>query len=301
MAPNETLRGRPWAVSLHGGHSGQFCDHGKGSLRDMVEAAVACGYHTFGMAEHAPRYESRHLFREEIALGWDNATLLRIFEEYAAESQRLVDEFSDRLMLLRGFEAEVVPMHRYADLMLGLRSRFQFDYVVGSVHWVDDVIVDYSEEEFGRIVDSFGGLERLALRYYGQVAEMARMLRPEVVGHLDLLRKYAADAPELESLSVRKAAEKALEAIRECDCILDVNTVPLRRGSDMPYPAPWLLRLANESYGIPFCFGDDSHTPADVGAGIAEARDYLLRNGVGAITHLAREEGQIVRKTVPLE
>ncbi len=30
----------PWKVSLHGGHSGQFCDHAKGSLREIVEAAI---------------------------------------------------------------------------------------------------------------------------------------------------------------------------------------------------------------------------------------------------------------------
>src|SRR5438045_1413741 len=37
-----------WRVSLHGGHSGEFCDHAEGTLREILTAAVAAGYHTFG-------------------------------------------------------------------------------------------------------------------------------------------------------------------------------------------------------------------------------------------------------------
>jgi len=58
-----------WKASLHGGHSGEFCDHAGGTLREMVEAAVAFGYRTFGVSEHAPRYEPRFLYAEERALG----------------------------------------------------------------------------------------------------------------------------------------------------------------------------------------------------------------------------------------
>jgi hypothetical protein len=35
-------------VSLHGGHSGDFCEHGADSLREMLDAAVSFGYSTFG-------------------------------------------------------------------------------------------------------------------------------------------------------------------------------------------------------------------------------------------------------------
>ena len=32
-----------YRVSLHGGHSGEFCDHAEGSLRDTIEAAITFG------------------------------------------------------------------------------------------------------------------------------------------------------------------------------------------------------------------------------------------------------------------
>ena len=49
--------------------------------------------------------------------------------------------------------------------------------------------------------------------------------------------------------------------------------------------------------GIGFCFGDDSHGPAQVGARIDDARDYLLANGVGEVTVLTRTENSGRRGT----
>ena len=290
----------PWRVSIHGGHSGAYCDHGQGTLREILEAAAEYGYHTFGVAEHAPRFDARYLYPEEIAMGWDVAKITRDFERYAVELRSLSEEFEGRMTVLCGFEAEVVPPDRYPEVMADLRRRHGFDYVVGSVHWVDDVITDYTQEEFDRAVALHGGIEPLAIRYYEIVGEMAAALQPEVVGHLDVIRKFVAPQDKVDTPAIRCAAARALEAIRDIGCILDVNTAALRKGSSVPYPAPWLVQMAAERFGIPFCFGDDSHAPAQVGMGIPESRAYLLENGVASITFLTRQDGAVVRQTASL-
>ena len=88
--------------------------------------------------------------------------------------------------------------------------------------------------------------------------------------------------------------------IRRHDCILDLNTAGYRKGLGVPYPAPWLVKRAH-LLGIGFCFGDDSHSPADVGAGLEPARSYLLQNGVDHITTLTAEGRSLGRKKIPLE
>jgi histidinol-phosphatase (PHP family) len=290
----------PWKVSLHGGHSGEFCDHADGTLREILQAAAAFGYHTFGVSEHAPRAEERFLYPEELALGWDLAKVADNFRRYAREVRALAQEFSDRLTVLCGFEIEVVPNGRYAELMRALRERHGFDYMVGSVHYVDEILVDAHPETFAQAVDACGGLEGLAVRYYEAVAEMVETMRPEVVAHLDLIRKNAPRDAALDTPAIRKAADEALEIVRARGGILDVNTAGYRKGLGSPYPAPWLVQRANE-IGIGFCFGDDSHRAADVGAGICEARQYLLQNGVRELTVLTREDDALLRRTVPLE
>lgn len=292
-------RPAPWKVSLHGGHSREFCEHARGTLREILEAAVAFGYHTFGVTDHVPRLEERFLYPEEIEKGYDVSRLEADFDAYAKKVAELAGEFDGRLNVLRGFEIEVVPWDRYAERMLEYRRRYGFDYMVGSVHHVDETLIDGHLEDFHRVLNRFGGLEPLAVRYYELVAEMVRTLRPEVVAHLDLIRRNAPlDAP-LDTPPIRCAAEAALEAVRDCGAILDINTAGYRKGLGTPYPAPWLLRLAHEM-GIPMCFGDDSHSAADVGAGVEEARRYLLENGVKAIAYWVREGTGLRRENAPL-
>jgi histidinol-phosphatase (PHP family) len=105
---------------------------------------------------------------------------------------------------------------------------------------------------------------------------------------------------DTDTPAIRKAAARALEAIRHCGSILDINTAALRKGLNAPFPAPWLLQMATRDFGIPVCFGDDSHSPEHVGQGIPEARDYLLDNGVTTITTLARSLERLGREEVPL-
>ncbi|MEM7164987.1 MAG: histidinol-phosphatase [Planctomycetota bacterium] len=289
-----------YRVSLHGGHSGEFCEHARGTLRETLEAAVAFGFHTFGVTEHAPRIEERFVYDSERQKGYDVARLEQEFDAYATEVQRLSDEFADRIVVLRGFEAEVVPDTRYVELMQGYRERYAFEYMVGSVHYVQGTTIDGDKDVFATLAAKLGGFESLTIAYYEAVTQMVCALTPEVVGHLDLVRKNTPHGVALDTPGIRAAAGDALAAIRDANAILDVNTAAYRKGLATPYPEPWLLRAAHD-LGIPCCFGSDSHGPDEVGAGIEEARSYLLANGVPEITGLTRgDDGAICRRAYAL-
>lgn len=290
----------PWLVSLHGGHSGEFCDHAEDRLEQLVQQAIALGMPAYGLSEHAPRLEPLHVYDEEKAMGWDVAHLADLFGRYAAEAKRLQAAYSGQIEILVGFEAEVIPEGRYVEVMRGLREEHGLDYFVGSVHWVDGHIIDYTRDRFDQAVAAQGGLERLALRYYDIAAEMVSALRPEVVGHLDLVRRYGGDDPALETPAVRERARAVLALMKEHDAIIDINTAGYRKGLGSPYPAPWLLEAAR-GIGVACCFGDDAHRIGEVGAGIAEAREYLLAHGIAEVTVLAREAGGLGRRKVGLQ
>lgn len=302
-----------WKVSLHGGHSGEFCDHAESTLQVMLEAAVQAGYHTFGVSEHTPRSEERFLYQNELARGWDVPKIENDFRAYTTTLTDLADSFADRLIVLRGFEAEVIPTASYKQECAEFRSRKlpdgrpAFDYFVGSVHFVNEIQIDGNAEECLRAFEEWGSLEMLAVQYYDTVAEMAQALQPDVVGHLDLIKK-TAKALEMQSVPldtpvIVAAAERALESVLSAGAILDLNTAGWRKGLGEPYPAPWLIKRA-AVMGVPFCFGDDSHRPSDVGSGIDQARDYLLMNGVDTVTVLTRDgdraRGSLVKRVVPL-
>ncbi len=288
---------QPWKVSLHGGHSGEYCEHAVATLRDVLEAAVHAGFSVFGVSEHAPRSEERFLYQSELDKGYTLGRLQAEFDSYTVAVHQLSEEYADRLTVLRGFEAEVVPASGYRDEMLEHRAKFE--YMVGSVHYVDEVQIDGTPEEFEQAREAAGGLEALAVKYYETVAEMVDALRPEVVGHLDLIRRRAPLDADLATPAIERAADQALEAVHAADAILDLNTAGWRKGLGGPYPAPWLVKMA-DAMGLGFCFGDDSHGPADVGAGIEDAREYLLQHGVRRIRRLNREGSRLVKEWVTL-
>ncbi len=290
-----------WKISLHGGHSSGFCDHASSTLGEMLDAAVAFGYHCFGVAEHAPRPAEKYLYAEEIQMGWDVKTLDRLFRAYADAMDQAVDACTGRLQVLKAFEAEVVPQKGYAENMLAYKRELNFDYIVGSVHYVDDIIIDYKREYFEQALEACGGYERLVVRYYQILADMVSNLRPEVIGHFDIVRKgFPIECEkELYTPRAKAAAEEALEAMRQFNCILDINTAGYRKGSPFPYPAPVYVQLARD-LGIPVCFGDDSHDASQVGEGIEQAREYLLSMGINRIMTLERGVAGLNRVDVSL-
>jgi histidinol-phosphatase (PHP family) len=286
-----------WRCSLHGGHSGQFCDHARGTLREVIEAAIAEGIDTYGVSEHAPRTEDRFTYEEERALGWDAASFEALFCAYIDEVARLADEYADRITILRGYECEVVPEREHVAIMDRWRERGGFAFRVGSVHYVGELQIDGPRDAFEAAIAHFGGVEALAVAYYDRVAKMVADLRPEVVGHLDLMRKNGVHYGLSDTPLVVAAQQRALESVREHEGILDLNTAGWRKQLGSPYPGPALVKRAH-AMGIPFCFGDDSHGPNDVGFGLDAARAYLLGLGVTTITTLTPDGGRVVRDLV---
>lgn len=292
-------RSSDWRVSLHGGHSGEFCDHAEGMLEDLVRAAIDQGFTAYGITEHGPRAEDQFLYKEERDLGWDAAHVDALFARYASRVDELRESYAGSIALLKGFEAEVVPSESYVDRTRALRAQYGFDYIVGSVHWVDEIIIDYTRAEFERAVAHCGGLEELAVRYYETVADMVDRLCPEIVGHLDLVRKYAPDEESVSTFRTRAAALAALDVIARRGSFLDVNTAGYRKGLGRPYPAPWLVEAAARR-GVQFTLGDDSHRPSEVGFGFSEARQYLLDLDVREIMALCPSGSGIRRRAVSL-
>ena len=287
-------------VSLHGGHSGEFCEHASDTLREIVDAAVSAELSAYGVTEHAPRSEDRFLYDSERAKGYNVERLHREFEAYSLESLRLQSRTRGSLELLRGFETEAVPASSYVDSMLALRREHKFDYVVGSVHHVCDIPIDETPQHFREAVATCNGLEPFMERYFRLVEEMVHGLRPEIVGHLDLPKLHAPAGVDLCTPRIRRAAEAAIEAAKSHSCVLDLNTAGWRKGLNEPFPSPWLVRLAAEA-GVQFCFGDDSHAAAQVGYGLEWARQYLLDHGVHSITALGLGRSGLERRQVPLQ
>jgi histidinol-phosphatase (PHP family) len=288
----------PWMVSLHGGHSGEFCEHASGKLKDFITTAIKKGFTTYGVTEHMPRYEDRFLFESEIKKGMTSKDLVRDFENYKIELSKLENEFKNEIILLKGFEVEVAS-DNYADQVKKIKDQYDFDYIVGSVHFLNNNTIDYSRDSFKNQMEACGGLENYAIMYYKKLTEMISLVKPEVVGHFDLIQKYGKEFGNIETDKIKSEAVKALKLMKNNNSILDINTKLLRMGEDSPYPSSLILKEAKQ-LSIGCCFGDDSHSPDEVGSSFEKAKKYLLSNGINEITHLSKTGNSVEQKITPL-
>jgi len=267
----------PRLISLHGGHSGEFCTHAENSLAEVVAAYEARGFSWVGITEHMPPPDNRFLFPDERAAGLTPRNLAQRFDRYIAACRRLQEACAPNLKILVGFETETYTGS--IEFARKLIEAYTPDLIVGSVHHVDDINFDFNKDQYKGAVQALGGIDALYRRYFDQQFEMITRLRPRVVGHFDLVRIFDPDYPErLRRPDISKRIDRNLSAVKELGLILDLNMRALYKGAKEPYPSRPILEKAL-SLNIPVVPGDDSHGVATVGKHIVTGIELLEEMG----------------------
>jgi histidinol-phosphatase (PHP family) len=265
-------------VSIHGGHSGEFCGHAEDTLAEIVAAYVAGNYTWVGITEHMPPVSDAYRYAEETAAGLDAAQLTERFNRYVNTIRDLQRIHADDLTLFAAMEIETYPGS--IELAKTLIAKYDLDYVVGSIHHVDGIPIDCSQAEYAHAAAVAGGVSALYRRYFDEQYEMLTTLTPAAVGHFDVIRVFDDDYPKrIQKPEIWKRVVRNLEYIRDRDLIVDINLRALFKGAVEPYPCrPILDRIAE--MGIKVAPGDDSHGVASVGACWEQGMEILKAAGV---------------------
>ena len=264
-------------VSVHGGHSGQFCTHATDSLEAVVQAYIDKGFSWVGITEHMPPPSAELLYADQRERGQTPACLLEQFGEYMNECRRLQRKYASRITLYAAMETETYSgSEKFIPFLI---DRFDPDYIVGSVHHVNDINFDYSETLYRRAIEVAGGIERMYLDYFDLQQDMIERLKPAVVGHFDLIRLFDPDyRKRLVEPEIAARIRRNLELIKAHDLILDFNLRALFKGAPEPYVSESILEMVRE-YGIKIVPGDDSHGVSTVGNHFEEGVAILQRYG----------------------
>ncbi|MDY6792675.1 MAG: histidinol-phosphatase [Thermodesulfobacteriota bacterium] len=262
------LLDQPALVSVHGGHSGEFCCHAKDSLEDIIKAYIKRGFSWVGITEHMPFLADELMYPEEKAAGFDaKGTYLR-FSNYISTCRKLQKKYSSSIKIYVGFETETFS--GFEPFIKKLMKNFQPDYMVGSLHHVRDMGFDYSKQQYNETARIVGGLEALYCAYFDQQYQMINALKPAVVGHFDLIRIFDPDyQARLKKPEVQKRIQRNLKLIKKLDLIMDYNLRALYAGASEPYPSRPILLQALD-LGIAVVPGDDSHGVETAGMHVKE-------------------------------
>lgn len=218
------------------------------------------------------------------------AELLPRHEAYLAEARRLQRKYAGRIHLLIGFETEWIRPADYAPLVAALAADPAVDYLVGSLHHVAGIPLDYDAATYAAAVAACGGSEEaLCERYLDDQFATLAGARPKVVGHFDLARLFSAEpGRDWRAWSgVWERVERNLRLVLGYGGWLECNTSALRKGLAEPYPKREIAE-AWARMGGRFTFSDDSHGIAQVGTNYWRGLAYLEGLGVGEVWTLER-------------
>lgn len=249
-------------VSVHGGHSGQFCHHAKDNLEAVVQAYVDAGFAWAGITEHMPPLDDSKRYFDEADSNIAAAALQDQFKRYFAECRRLQQQFAGKIRLFCAFETETYSGS--SAFVKQLIAQTQPDYIVGSVHHVGDIGIDETPALYAAATARAGGLEALYCNYFDAQHAMLQDLMPAVVGHFDLVRIFDRDyLTTLQLPDVWMRIERNLAFIRQHGLIMDFNLRGFDKSTEQ-YPSTPVLRRALE-LGVSIVPGDDSHGVSSVG------------------------------------
>ncbi|KAI1789696.1 histidinol phosphate phosphatase H [Ganoderma leucocontextum] len=270
----------------HHSHSGQFCKHAAGTLEEVVLEAIRQGFETFGLTEHVPRYRTADLYPEEADVPLES--LVSQFNAFLDEAHRLKAHYAGRTNLLVGLETEYITpldLDKLSELLEITGPRIE--YLVGSVHHVNGIPIDFDRDTFTKSVDSFSSpsradddrMEAFLCSYFDAQHELMQRFRPEIIGHFDLCRLYN---PALLFSNYPTVLDKINRNIRfaiSYGALFELNAAAFRKGWDAAYPGEDVVKIVLQNGGR-FALSDDSHGPHAVGLNYHRLVEYGHRVGI---------------------
>lgn len=223
-----------------------LCNHASGSMDEYIAKAIDLGIDIYGFSCHSPMdFDPNYRMKpEELPL-------------YCQMVENIQKKYKDKIQILLGLEVDFIDSRE--DLIKEEIFQYPFDYLIGSVHFLDEWGFD-NPEFIGEYAKR--NMQECWEKYLYSIKKMAQTGLFQIVGHFDLLKIFGY-SPTQKS---HQYIQKTLETIKEHQMVLEINASGLRKPIQEQYPSIEILTMAKK-IGIQITFGSDSHSVEQVGFG----------------------------------
>ena len=239
-----------------------YCD-GKSTPEEMVKKAVDIGFESIGFSGHS---------YTDFDDGW--CMSLENTKKYCEEIDALKLKYP-QIDILKGIERD------YYFTPDGQ----EYDYVIGSLHYVEKDGVKYDVDNFSVFADNvekyFGGNYREFVElYYSTLSDIVEKTNADVVGHFDLValfnegNKFFDEGAEW----YKNCVLDALSKIAKSKPVFEVNTGALSRGRNKIYPSKFILKEIKK-LGCDVVITSDCHNAENLGFAYDEAIEIVKECG----------------------
>lgn len=218
-------------------HTHSQYDDGKDAIDEIVQKAQERGFTILGFSGHG--YYAKD----------DSSMTPEKTKQYIKDVRQAQQQAPNGLKIYLGIEE---------DSMAPIENVEDFDYVIGSVHYLEHngkiYPIDYSQEQFDEMLKEGyqNDINALAKDYYLAIERQAQNPNIQIIGHLDLIAKYNEDQTYycFDDPKILSYAKIAIEQLVKAGKIFEMNSGAMAREyRNSPYPSIELLKLIYEANG----------------------------------------------------
>ncbi len=197
---------------------------------------------------------------------------------------QLREEYKERIDLRIGIELGLQPhLKQYYDQLL---KRYDFDYVIGSTHFINRKDAAYPEFFEGRRE------EDAYLQYFEATLDNVKLKDAyDAAGHIDYIVRYGPNkAAYYNYHAYRDIIDEILKTVIEMGKGIELNTAGYRKGIGQSNPSGDIIKRYRELGGEIITVGSDAHIPEDLGADFQTAKELLKQCGFSYYTEFRRRK-----------
>ncbi|MDD3173989.1 MAG: histidinol-phosphatase HisJ family protein [Herbinix sp.] len=239
----------------------------KVSMEEMCEGAYHRECDEIVFTDHyefySQNYKSLYFYEEYI-------------QHYFKKLAECREKFFGKLCIKSGMEFG--QPHLEAEKALKLVKKYPFDYLIGSVHKLDNV--DLEKMEYNQDT-----VHEIADRYYQELLKLSRWGEFDCMGHLDFFKRHSkrqgfSDEYEQHEGIIRKILTNVIDRGKG----IELNTSGIRQEAGEAMPSLTILKIYRELGGTIITVGSDAHKPQDIRADFDQAYELLNLAGFGEIS-----------------
>ncbi len=241
-------------------HTHSILSDGSSSYREMAVAAIEKGLDEIGFSDHVSLKPVTWALQEAD---------LPVMTRQIAEVR---ETYGHMINIRYGIEMDYFP--RKEGQIARIIDSLPLDYVIGSVHWLDDWNFDGDESFYGKWSN-----DELYARYFRLLQQAAGSQLFDILGHADLIKKFAVFPESDQTLLYEETAE----IISRSGIAVELNTAGLDKPCREFYPGMQLLRLL-QAKNVPVTLSSDAHHPIQIARHYDDALRCLRSSGYHRIT-----------------
>lgn len=253
-------------------------------MEDVVKDAIELGLNEIVFTDHVDYGIKKDWDSGEVEYRYDNGIKLALanvdYPKYVDEIHHLQDKYKDKISIKLGLEFGM--QRHYIDKYQELFNRYPFDFIILSVHQVDDKEFWSQDYQVGKTQKEYNE------GYYNEILYLVQNYKDySVLGHLDMIRRYDK-AGFYPYEKVKPIITEILKTVIKDGKGIEVNTSSHRYNIGDLTPSRDILKLYKELGGTIITIGSDTHEKEHLGAYIDYTKEELLKLG---FTHYTVYDG----------